>query len=364
MKLLLKASFSRVTGYGNDGIDIARHLDKAGVDVRVMPQYFLPPVPEDFAHLLTKPLDKTDYDVALQFLPPFFISVREKTSNTHRQQGVPRKVARLHVGWSMWETSLLERRDMTGHGLGADPWKLLDLMYVTWPGCADAFRNFAPDLTYRVLPCGIDGDLYPVVRRQTKGTTKFCMIGELHQRKDPFVAIDAFRELKEEHGDEFDAQLNLKSSIGGLHPDLEDWTPGIKVHQGIWPYEELIRWMQDMDCYLGPSRGEGNLKPPMEFMATGGTVIVTNWSGPTNWLHPDVAYPLRYTLMPNDPARPDGPMMARADKEHLKELMWHVHTHRAEAANKGILAASWIRQVADWKQVIEKLILQLERDLA
>jgi len=92
-------------------------------------------------------------------------------------------------------------------------------------------------------------------------------------------------------------------------------------------------------------------------------VIVTNWSGPQNWLHADFTYPLDYTLMALDPADPDGPMEARASKEHLKKLMWEVHTNRQDAANKGIQAAEWIRWVAGWEGIVTKLIRDLEEGL-
>jgi len=309
--------------------------------------------------MMAKPLEKTGYDVAMQFLPPFDISVREKPSPHWRQQGLPKHVASVHVGWSMWEASKLTRKDMTGHGLGPNPWRLLDVMFVTWPGCVDAFSNYDPKTKYEVMPCGIDGDLFPVRVRSTEGPTKFCMVGELHLRKDPFVAINAFNELTRETG--WDAELHLKTTSYGLHPKLSEWNPQIIVHQGVWGYEKLINWMTEMTCYLGPSRGEGNLKPPMEFMATGGTAIVTNWSGPQNWLHPDVAYPLDYELHPVSTADPDGPMNARASKEHLKELMWRVHTERAEAREKGKRAAQWIRDVASWQVIMPKMVRRLEQ---
>lgn len=365
MRVLYRAPFNRISGYGNDGVDIARHLLKQGVDVRLWPAHLLPPIPEDMAMLLTKPIKDQDYDATLQFLPPFDIAVRQSMGQNRRQNGIPHKLAPLHYAWSMWEKDRLTRDDMKGHGLGKGPWRLLDVMYVTWPGCVQAFEHFDPRPEYRVLPCGIDGDLFPVAKRSTQGPTRFCMIGELHQRKDPFIAIDAFRELREEHGERFDAELHLKTSVVGLHPLIEEWSDGrIKIHVGIWPYEQLIEWMHDMTCYVGPSRGEGNLKPPMEFMATGGTVIVTNWSGPQNWLHPEFTYPLDYTLRPMNPNDPDSPREARASKQHLKELMWHVHTHRVEAAENGMHCADWIRGVASWQKLIRKLILDIEHDLA
>ncbi len=357
MKILLSASFNRLSGYGNDGVDIARWLDKLGADVHLNPRGMSPPLPMDVLQLMTKQPMKVGYDFSLQFAPPFQISVRDSFVKG-RQGGMPSIAADRHVGWSMWEQSLLDPKDMTGHSLGSHPWRLLDRMYVTWKGCEDAFRFYDDRPEYRTLPCGIDPELFPYRRRSVTGPTRFFMAGDLNMRKGPFIAVEAFSRLKDLHGDKFDAELHLKSSRARIHPKVAETYPGVVVMTGVWPWEKLLDYMLDMTCYVGPSLGEGNLKPPMEFMATGGTVIVTNWSGPTNWLHPDVSYPLNYELEPVVPGSPA--LQARPSVEHLMELMWRVHTNRAEAALKGEHAANWIRQVASWERIVEKLLSELE----
>lgn len=366
MRLLLRAPFNRYSGYGNDGVDIARFLAKQGVDVYPWPTSFFPGLPRDFTDLLTKttPKGAGAYDVTLQFCPPFDIRVQNgKPGRNISQPGVPIELAKVHVGWSMWEKTQLTKNDMYGHGVGFRPWQYLDWMYVTCQMNVGAFAHFDPRTEFRVLPCGIDGELYPVIKRSVLGPTKFCMLGELHVRKDPFVALQAFIDLKREHGDKFNAELHFKSNHGAIPPQLAGVVEGVFVEHGYWPYEKVIAWMHEMHCMLGPSRGEGNLKPPMEFMATGGTVIVTNWSGPENWLHSDFAYPLDYELQPVDLAQPDGPYEAKASLEHLKKLMWEVHTNRVEVSRKGLKAADWIRWVASWDKIIARLVKDLETAL-
>jgi len=364
MKVLLRASFNRYSGYGNDAVDIALWLSRAGVDVYPMVTSLIGGLPQEFTDLLTKKprMGHHAYDATLQFLPPFYIRVSDGLKKNVRDHGVPKAIAPIHYGWSMWEQSKLLPKDMRGHGIGAHPWRLLDVMYVTTRMNIEAFKHYDKRPEYRLMPCGIDPTMFPVMKRPMTGPTRFCMVGELHQRKDPFVAIEAFRELKQEKGDAFDAELNLKTVTPGLHPKLSEWQPGINVIHEMWEWEKLIQWYGTQHVYLAPSRGEGNHKPPMEFMATGGTVIATNWSGPENWLHTDVAYPLDYKLMPVH-GDPEGSLSARADKEHLKQLMWHVHTNRQEAIKKGMLAAEWIRQTMAWPKLIGKLIRQIEDDL-
>ncbi len=360
MRLLMRASFNRYTGYGNDAVDIARFLAKHDVDVTPWPTNLMPGLPEDFLKLLVGAPRKGDnaYDVTLQFMPPFDLRISgpppvQNISNL----GLPVMLAEKHYGWSMWEKDRLTVEDMRGHGIGQSPWKLLTAMYVTTRMNVKAFQNYEPRIEYRVMPCGIDGDLYEVSKRSVDGPTKFCMIGELHQRKDPFLAIQAFHQLKVEHGDAFDAELHLKAANVTLPQELTGVIDGLYVYNEYWQYKKLIDWMHSMHCYVGPSRGEGNLKPPMEFMATGGTVIATFWSGPTNWLIKEAGYPLDFQLLAMD--REDGPREAYADLDHLKELMFHVHTHRQEARDKGQYAADWIRWSSDWNKIIPRFIESL-----
>lgn len=364
MRVLLKAGFNRYSGYGNDGCDIAVWMSRLGVDLHLLPYAVLPGIPQEVADLLTKVTPKGDnaFDATIQFLPPFDIRISDKVSPRIRQPGLPHGLAPLHYGWTMWEKDRYRRQDMIGHGVGTAPWRMLDVMYVTTRMNVEAFAAYDSRPEYRYLPCGIDPDLFPVFQRQLTGPTNFCMVGQLSGRKDPFVAIQAFNELCNEKGASFDAYLHLKTNVPGLHPKLGEWNPRIVVLDALWPWKELIDWYASQHVMLCPSRGEGNHKPPMEFMATGGTVIATNWSGPTNWLHKDAGYALDFKMMPMDHNDPDSPREARASKEHLKELMWHVHTNRAEAAQKGRIATEWIRQSMNWKRIIEKLIGELETD--
>lgn len=99
--------------------------------------------------------------------------------------------------------------------------------------------------------------------------------------------------------------------------------------------------------------------PALEMQATGGTVIATNWGGHTQWLNKEYNYPLDYTLAPVDPEFPET-LNARADVEHLKELMLHAYQNRDEVRRKGELAAQIIPKLASWDTVIERLLLQLK----
>jgi hypothetical protein len=50
--------------------------------------------------------------------------------------------------------------------------------------------------------------------------------------------------------------------------------------------------------------------------------------------------------------------------EHLKQAIWHIYTHRAEARQKGALAARIIPQMCDWSVVVENLFRRIGNQVA
>lgn len=189
--------------------------------------------------------------------------------------------------------------------------------------------------------------------------THNCMEGQLHQRKDPFVAIQAFQELKEELPEEFEpAELHLKTNITGLHPAIEEMIPKLRIHYDVWPHDVLQQFYAKQHVLLAPSRGEGKNLPALQFLSTGGTVIATNWGGHQQWLHPSYAYPLDYELRPVSGTYPDC-LQARASKDHLKALMLHTFRNRNEAREKGRRGADMIPGICGWHPVMERLFANL-----
>lgn len=187
------------------------------------------------------------------------------------------------------------------------------------------------------------------------GPFRFCMVGQLHIRKDPMVAVMAFKELKEEMGSEFaDAELHLKTAAPGLHSSMEEWVPKLRIHYASWPQQILQQFYWSMNVLLAPSRGEGKNMPALEMLSSGGSVIATNWGGHTTWMDPTYAYPLDYTLAPEPPF--EQCMSARASKDHLKELMWHCYTHRDEVKRKGEMGSVLIPQRQNWDAATENML--------
>lgn len=347
MKILVRTALNPRTGYGRDGLGLLRALLRAGLDVRVDAGYVAPPLPADVAALLTRPLE-----------PPFDLFIHHADPAALDLPDHARAQCATTVAWTMWEYTTFDNlKGRTGLRKRLRNYDLL-LGYDSVSAGAFSPAYLPKNTALDILQGGYWPDEWPAARRDWHtGPFRFAMVGALHQRKDPFLAINAFRELREEHPD-LDMELHLKTVTPGLHPKIEEWVDGIKVHYEVWSDEQMRRFYADMHVLLAPSRGEGKNMPALEFLSTGGTVIATNWGGHTQWLSSQYAYPLDYTLAPQDPRLPNC-LSARASKEHLKQLMLHAYHNRADCARKGDIAATVIPRMCGWDTVVERLFQKL-----
>lgn len=355
MKVLVKATVSEFTGYGRDTIGLVEALMRANVDVYLDPTYLSPPLSQDIANLLTKRLI-APFDLLLHHVDPGALTLEQHTV----------RAADMRVAWTMWERSSfdnLNNKQTLRKRLNGVYDVLLSYDQVTktaFEPYARKTRSYVAPPTLGILQGGYAPEGWAFAERDwATPNFNFCMLGQLHDRKDPWVAIEAFRELKEEHPDFATAGLELKTNIATLHPGLEELIPGLKIHYDVWTTEQVKDFYGRMHCLLAPSRGEGKNLPALEFMSTGGAVIATNWGGHTGWLNSEYSYPLNYTLAPAEKKFPEC-KDARADKEHLKELMLHVFRDRADARRKGQVASEVIPKMMSWDTVVKDLFLRLK----
>lgn len=354
IKILVKAPLSVYSGYGNDGLGIIRTLVDMGADVSIHPSIAEPPLPQDIANLFTKKL-VAPFDLTIHHVDPGLLEATREA----------RAASDLLVAWSMWEYSsfdnLKQKRTLRSR------LKPYDVLLGYDQVSADCYKPYMrkptkklPAQAVGVLQGGYQPGRWPTVERDWFSERfGFVMLGQLHERKDPFVAIQAFQELKEEFPDFAPAELHLKTNVGGLHPLMEQWCPGLKIHYATWSEEAIKDFYAANHVLLAPSRGEGKNMPALEFQSTGGAVIATNWGGHTQWLNPEYSYPLDYVLRPVNGEFGENCMNARASKEHMKQLMLHTFRNRGEVKLKGERAAQVISAQCSWDSVIDRLFRKL-----
>jgi glycosyltransferase involved in cell wall biosynthesis len=341
VKLLLKSPVNPHSGYGGDGVGLAQAFMKAGVDVYLDPAAVQAPLPPEVAELFCKRLDGP-FDMTLHHWDPTHLGISPEA----------RRGTSVTVAWTMWEMTTLDNCD----GRSSLRKRLKDFDLVVG---YDQVTTTALDPYVSTNATTVQGGYWPrkwpqVARNWRSPTLRFCMVGALGPRKDPFLAIDAFRELREEHPD-VDIELNVKTVTPGLHSKMQDLIPGLRIYYDVWPEEVLRGFYGSNHVLLAPSHGEGKNLPALEMQSTGGVVIGTNWGGHTQWLSPSYAYPIDFTLEPLLKSRPQC-QWAKASKQHLKEQMLHAYHHRDELERKGDLAATVIPSMCSWPKVVDRLM--------
>lgn len=351
MRVLLKSPYSSFTGYGNDGFSLARALMEWGCDVLVQPTHVDVPIPRDILHLFSKPLE-----------PPFDLTINHWSPDGLELIPQARHCTRAAIAWTMWEFTSLAPH-CKGRSSLARRLKMFDLFLGYSQLTMDAMAPWLPPekkVARAILQGGVDAKEWPYIERDWYGDRfQFIMHGALGPRKCPFTVIQAFTELRAEQPQFAEhARLALHSNMPGmLHNGMNEVfaNQNIRVWVDNFDKQKLRDFYAAGHCYLLPSRGEGKNLPALEFLCTGGAVAVTNWSGHLNWLNPDYAYPLDYTLGPTFPRHPEGAQDAKVSVEEVKRVMWHVFTHRAEAKQKAELGSRLIPQLCDWSVVLEGL---------
>lgn len=335
----IQGAISAYSGYGNDSIGLALALRKAGHQVSLIPTAVETGLPTDIAMLLTLPPQK-HLDATIVHAPP-----RDLKPLSQVRSRSPKV-----IGWTMWEQTKLNSDHMKGSGRW--PFRDLDLILAYDPVSRGALSGFDPSIRVDLLQGGVDADFWPYTEKDWSGTFRFGMLGQLHERKDPFCAIEAFHELRQD-GELQDAELLLKTNITGLHPKIGEIYPGVQVITDVWNREEVRKFVQSLHVYLAPSKGEGKNLPALETQLSGGVALATGWGGHTMWQHPHFSPAIDYTLVPVAPG--SDSLFAQASKDHLKTLMLDLYNDRRKAKELGRIASGAIRAQCDWSAVVRRL---------
>lgn len=361
LKVLLRTPMSRYSGYGNDGIGLAQALTRYGADVYLQPTHVDAPLPKDVANLLTKELD-APFDLYINHIDPSQLVCDDE---------VQRNVG-MSVAWTMWEYSNYEVAPRSQRRTLRRRLKNFDAFVGYSDLDPDCFRPYFKGPIF-VQQGGFDPEGWPLLfdRDWDIPEFRFCSLGVLSERKDPFRTVEAFRKAREQDP-EFRrwARLSLKTTAPGLHHKIEDLFrdndpetgeefTALRIFYDIWPTDVVLEFYKNQHVLISSSRGEGKNVPALEFLSTGGSVIATNWSGHTQWLSSQYAFPLDYTL---EPVNTDSPntFNARASVEHLTELMLYAFHHRSEVQEMGLIAANVVPKAHSWDAVVDRLFLRLK----
>lgn len=352
MKVLLSAPANSITGYGNDGIELAQALIRWGVDLYLAPASVFPPLPRDVAAVLTKPVPPT-VDLLIAHKCPQELA-RVESCGIY-------SLATVALAWTMWEWSSLANVDTINADNCEHAFRVTD-------NIRDSLSRFDAVLAYddvshqalspyhdnlHTLQGGVT-PLAPMQRDWMASPFRFLMCGVLSARKNPFVAVNAFKSLRDS-GELTDATLTLKSTYPGMHPAMEAWCPGLKLINEVWPASRLHQLYRDSHVMVAPSWGEGKNRPGVEFATSGGAFVGPRIGGHAQWMNSDYTWSVDYKLRDFG----NGAYGADVDEGHLAELMLKLYSDRSSTAMKAATAARCLPAQVSWDSVLERLLLRL-----
>ncbi len=260
------------------------------------------------------------------------------------QADVFQKVSgRRKVGWTMLEVTGLPPEWVDGCNS-------MDEVWVPASFNVDTFRRSGVHVPVRVMPLGVDVDYFhpDIVGFRPSDRFTFLSVFEWGERKGTDILLRAFAE-EFDPSDDVVLMLSVYNRDPGVHVydevaklDLGPTAPIIVLLNAEFTPYQMGSLYRSADCFVLPTRGEGWGMPVLEAMACGLPSIATAWSGPADFLHDDVGYPLQLKGMIKAKAKCPyyaGFEWADPDAEHLRSLMRHVSKHPDEARAKGLAAA-------------------------
>ena len=225
-----------------------------------------------------------------------------------------------------------------------------------------------PEEFVKVLPEGIDPDIFKPIDVQKSDTFNFLVVGQWQRRKSTLEIVQSFLKAFPKN-----KKVRLYLSTDTLYPSdnyksTEERLAGngifddriIPVH--FESREDYVRRLQTCNVYVQCSRSEGFGLPGIEAMACGAVSILENWGGSTEYS--DGA------LLVNVPKleKPEGiygnwhvsGMWGSPDYNHLVEVMKDAYDNYDKHKAKALITSTKIRTKFSWAEAAKKAYNILE----
>ena len=197
----------------------------------------------------------------------------------------------------------------------------------------------------QIVPLGYDQELFKYKERKAHKPFTFLHYEAFQDRKGWDELLDAWM-LSLSNND--DAQLILKTiKPWDEIPERVKQFRNVKVISGELPHEAMAFLLNEADCFIFPSRGEGFSLPPLEAMATGLPVILTKGHSHLDYYNERYMYGIE--ISKEIPALypwfnyPIGEWV-RADIEDMADKIEYVFDHQDEAFKKGKAASEYVKK--------------------
>lgn len=237
-----------------------------------------------------------------------------RRASVHIHMGVPFSVKAWFEGqhrvlFTMWETDQLPSSFLRYLSL-------FDQVLVPCQQNVALFSKHHGDV--RHVPLGVDTQVWSPRPHQPGPAFRFTAGGSLWRRKGLDVVVRAFNELGLS-----DAELHIKAAPHARDVPLEPLGDRVFLHRQWMSLEDQINWFNNGDCFVAASRGEGFGLIPLQNIALGVPVIMSDTTGQKQFAH------LATRVVPCGKTRAES--VGHWDEPNLvqlKKAMMDVYRHR------------------------------------
>ncbi|QAY65543.1 glycosyltransferase family 4 protein [Paenibacillus protaetiae] len=355
MDVLLEGMFYNGYGFAEDNRFLLHALDKAGCRVKIIPR------------------DASSKHSALNEEEIRYIERFEQTVLQHNDiyicnymgSFITRKPQfRINIARTGFETDRIP--DFWLPKLNA-----FDEIWVFSSFNKQTFAGAGITANLKVIPsyCAWADQVLPEPPASTGGPFTFLSVFDWSDRKGYDILIKAYIE---EFTSQDPVSLIIKTTDGhdAAIAAVKEWiaaipdAPEIRIVNRIVPTDELIQLYQSSDAFVLPTRGEGWGRPVMEAMILGLPVIVTNWSGPTDFITENNAYPIQVeqlTTIHDHIYLFNGHRWAEPSLTDLRKHMRQVYSRPELAKEKGKQARKDITDRYGKDQMIGLIAKEVEK---
>lgn len=251
------------------------------------------------------------------------------------------------IGYTAWESTEIPKE-------WSDGLSQIDELWVPNTFTKEVMSKYFDKDIY-VFPHGVD-DMFAPKKREHNGITKFLHIGHPAFRKGMDLALDAFLDL---YKDNPEYHLTIKTYGDYAVPEV-DATNVTFINKTV-PYSEVVDILHDHHILLYPSWGEGFGLIPLQALATGMPVIMTEGWADYQHYAGDLLIDSRLSYSPWQTVHPGK--MFKPSYESLKNRMVYASRNVQSLLDEYFKDASLVHKEYSWETLISDWFDEVEARL-